>query len=255
MQRKSNLIVSEQRIFAKKSLGQNFLSDKNVLRDIVKVSQISAAQTIIEVGPGTGNLTEYLLETGAKVIAIEKDTSLIPVLEKRFHGIKNLQIVHNDILTWKDRIFLDNYSVIANIPYYITSPILKLFLEDSNILPNRIVVLVQKEFAEKAVLKPPRASGLAMYLNTFGEVHIARTVEKHYFSPVPKVDSAVLVISPNQKPDPAFLRFLHMGFMQPRKKLRNVIGSLLKNPPEAQMQRRAEELTLDEWKTLFLTSN
>lgn len=255
MQKKSTVIVNEQKVFAKKSLGQNFLSDTKVLCDIVEVAQIDPTQTIIEVGPGTGNLTEFLLQTGAHIIAIEKDASLIPVLQKRFQNIPNLEIIQGDILTWRDRVSLKKFSVIANIPYYITTPILKLFLEDSHILPEKIVILVQKEFAEKAVLEPPRASGLSMYLKSFGDIRIARLVGKHYFSPIPKVDSAVLVITPKQKPHPAFLRFLHMSFMQPRKKLRNVVSNMLNNPPDLLMQRRAEELRMDEWQELFLLCN
>ena len=192
---------------AKKSLGQNFLKSKLIAKKIVSAGKLQKGDTVLEIGPGKGMLTEYLLETGEKVVAVEKDDLLIGLLSERFaKELKSGQfgLIHKDILEFDPTIYNlqhNNYSIIANIPYYITGALFKKFLE-SDYQPKSMVLLVQKEVAQRIVghnptsprLRGARESILSISVKAYGTPKIALKVQSRFFSPQPKVDSAVLTI-------------------------------------------------------------
>ena len=182
---------------AKKSLGQNFLKSKKALEAIVLAGEISENDTVLEIGPGQGALTEKLLETGAKIIAVEKDDRLIEFLKEKFSKeitSEKFEIIHGDILEI-DLDFLKNksYKLIANIPYYITGLIFRKFLS-GNIQPEKIVILVQKEIADRIIARDGKESLLSLSVKVYGTPKKIMKVEKENFSPKPKVDSAILLI-------------------------------------------------------------
>jgi 16S rRNA (adenine1518-N6/adenine1519-N6)-dimethyltransferase len=178
---------------AKKSLGQNFLHAPNVISAMVHAGKVSKENVVLEVGPGKGALTIKLLETGAHVVAVEKDDRAIPFLQEKFAGeIKTgqLELIHEDILKFETS-KLKNYILIANIPYYITGEFMRRFLETDN-QPVRIVVMVQKEVAKR--ITDLKESILSLSVKAYGEPKYLVTVPRKFFRPMPNVDSAVLVI-------------------------------------------------------------
>lgn len=259
-------------IFAKKSLGQNFLKNGAIINEIVKVTlntavsgkQVAEADTVLEIGPGEGVLTQALLETGATVIAVEKDDRLIDILNEKFadYASKGLfTLVHDDILNFDPKSYQlkpNDYKVVANIPYYITGQILRQFLE-SDCQPASMVLMVQKEVAERIVTRDTKESILSISVKAYGEPKYVRTVARGNFQPAPNVDSAVLLINNISKnffsdiSEKRFFEIIKKGFGQKRKMLKGNLGiseEILINcgvSPRA----RAEELTLEQWKILI----
>lgn len=188
----------EEKIFPKKSLGQNFLRSEKALRQIVEAGSLTKKDLIIEIGPGEGILTEKLLATGATVISVEKDDRLAPMLIEKFaEEIKKgqLKIIHSDVLTINIQEITSGkkYKLIANIPYYITGMILQMFLE-ANHKPEKIVLLVQKEVAERIVSRDKKESILSLSVKLFGKPKIIDRVPRGAFYPMPTVDSAIILI-------------------------------------------------------------
>lgn len=182
---------------AKKSLGQNFLKSKKTIEKIVDISNVTNQDVVLEVGPGKGALTEFLLEKSKQVIAYEKDKDLIPFLLEKFKEYKNLTLVEGDILeiTSEDiKKITKQYKVVANIPYYITGAIIELFLSIS-FQPTLMTLLIQKEVAERIMARDGKESILSISVKAYGNPKIVAKVPKHYFSPAPKVDSAVISIT------------------------------------------------------------
>ncbi len=183
---------------AKKSLGQNFLKSKTALLAMVKAGEITKKDLVLEIGPGQGALTEKLLETGAKVIAVEKDDRLIEVLEEKFANESasgQFRLVHGDILDVDlNSLNLAPYTfkLIANIPYYITGLIFRKFLEEGP-QPEKIVILVQKEIADRIVARDGKESLLSISIKVYGLPKKIMKVEKENFSPKPKVDSGLTI--------------------------------------------------------------
>jgi 16S rRNA (adenine1518-N6/adenine1519-N6)-dimethyltransferase len=224
-------------IRAKKSLGQNFLHDKSVVLHIAAVSHVATGDTVVEVGPGEGALTEALLRSGARVIAIEKDHRLIPYLTEKFSEelqSRTLILIEGDILdehTTKDlyaHIGDAPYKVVANIPYYITGLLFRYFFEHVA-QPTQLTFLVQKEVAENIASKEGKESILSLSVKIFGDPHIAGIVSRDAFLPVPNVDSAILVVSDISKArlktltEENFFSVVKAGFRAKRKML---IGNL-----------------------------
>jgi len=254
----------------KKSLGQNFLHDEVVIDKIIDVSNISKDETIIEVGPGEGALTEKLLQTGAKIIAIEIDKDLINNLKERFKHNDNCIIINADIKKINlpkllKEYDVDKYRIIANLPYYITSYIIRLFLE-SITQPTDMVLMVQKEVAERICANSGGMSVLAVSVQFYGVPKYLFTVKAESFEPVPKVDSAIINISDINRTfemmdEKKFFRILKTGFSAKRKTLINNLSNGLhldKNSIEQKLQLidlksniRAQELTVENWKELF----
>ena len=199
-------------MFAKKSLGQNFLKSKAALRAMVEAAGIgeggAAAQqaaqtqgaraTILEIGPGKGALTRALLDTGTQVIALEKDDRLIPILLQDFKteiAESRLQILHTDALTFDPSEIANkyNYKIVANIPYYITGAFFKHYLTSLD-QPKTMIVMVQKEVADRIVARDGKESLLSLSIKCYGTPRKIMNVKKEYFSPEPKVDSAIIAV-------------------------------------------------------------
>jgi 16S rRNA (adenine1518-N6/adenine1519-N6)-dimethyltransferase len=189
----------------KKSLGQNFLKSAKALGDIVHAGDVGPDDIVLEIGPGKGALTEKLLETGATVIAVEKDRELVPFLAEKFStyiASGKLTLIEADILAFNpshNSLVPSHYKLIGNIPYYITGAIIRKFLE-SDYQPTLAVFLVQKEVAERIVARPGRSgdgkeSILSLSVKAYGEPKMIGKVSKRYFTPEPKVDSAILLIA------------------------------------------------------------
>lgn len=251
-------------MYAKKSLGQNFLNSQAVIKDIVKAASLQEGDLTLEIGPGKGILTRGLLKAGAKVIAIEKDDRLIPILAEKFtEEIKSgqLAIIHGDILepkTWAAQISgLKKYKLVANIPYYITGQILRLFLEAEN-QPESMVLMLQKEVAKRIVAADQKESILSISVKIFGEPKYVKTVPAKYFSPAPKVDSAILQITQINKDKlgtisvEKFFETLKKGFAQKRKFLKSNLkcDQAVFEKCGLDPKVRAEDINLDQWRCL-----
>lgn len=256
-------------IKAKKTLGQNFLKSKNILAVIIGISNITTDDVVLEIGPGKGILTEELLKFSGKVMSVEKDDRLIPILREKFQKeIKEgkLGLIHGDILDMdmSKRHFdtLDNkkYKVVANIPYYITGQILRMFLETEN-QPESITLLVQKEVAERIVAKDDKESLLSLSVKIFGNPKYVKTVSRKNFSPEPNVDSAVLHIGDISKnrldgiKEELFFKIIHTGFAHKRKQLLPNLTTLYSREKLTEIFKelglnltsRAEDIPLERW--------
>ena len=261
-------VLKKHNLYAKKWLGQNFLVDEKVFDQIVTAADLKSSDNIIEVGPGTGFLTEQLIEKAGRVIAVEKDADMIGLLSDRFEGIEKLELIQADILKSRTKDYglrTKQYKVVANIPYYITSPLLRHFLQ-SECCPKMMVLLVQKEVAEK-VCGLSGKSLITIETQLFGQPEIVEIVLPKSFYPAPKVNSAILKIEVFDKPlVPAdqlkdFLRIVKFGFSQKRKKLSNTLGAGLHIKPtemakilkkvDIDPNLRAENLEIGDWKRLF----
>jgi len=250
-----------------KGLGQNFLQDPLALEEIVETADIQPSDTVLEIGPGLGSLTRYLSVSAKEVVAVELDEHLLPPLRAILSPYQNVRLIQNDILKISPKdLFLENdYVVVANIPYYITSAVIRHLLE-SAIKPRRIVLTVQKEVAQRICAEPGDMSLLALSVQVYGKPHIAANIPASAFFPAPKVDSAVLIVEIYPAPLidadllDAFFRLIKAGFGQKRKTLRNSLSAGLHIPPAEAVnflmranvdpQRRAETLALAEWSEL-----
>jgi len=261
------------KITAKKSLGQHFLNSKHVLDQIISAAKINKDEQVLEIGPGTGVLTRALLTAGAKVTAIEKDDRVLGLLKASFvPEIESgqLEIIHGDVLdgSLAAILALQNkpFALIANIPYYITGAILERFLE-GEIRPNRMVILVQKEVAERIVARDGKESVLSMSVKAFGTPKIVATVPPGAFTPPPTVDSAILAIENisderfQTMPDriPMFFKAVRAGFAHKRKYLKSNLAEFFasrggSDSADRIWERlgidprvRAEQLTIGQW--------
>lgn len=228
---------------------------------MVEASGIAEGEAVLEIGPGYGTLTEVLAEAVGPqgcVLSIEKDTEALPLLRERFADVPQVEILEGDALTMPLPEEFLRYRIVANIPYYITTPLLKRYLFDQEVLPTSLTLLVQKEYAERAVQEAPQASSLGMLLRAFGSPEYIATVPKELFAPPPKVDSAILhleITPPTSSPRP-LLRFIQSGFAQPRKKLAKQLRQLgvpQKNAA-AYGDKRPGELSFEDWEHLFTAS-
>jgi 16S rRNA (adenine1518-N6/adenine1519-N6)-dimethyltransferase len=223
-----------------KRLGQNFLVDPVYLRRIVEIAEVSAEDTILEIGAGLGGLTRLLAISANRVVAIELDSSLIAPLTEVLEPYSNVRIVRGDILEIDPGQLIDDsdYLVVANIPYYITSAVIRHLLEAS-VKPKRIVLTVQREVAERVCAAPGDMSLLALSVQIYGEPNIAMHIPAGAFYPAPEVDSAVVKIQLYPKPvmpTPLLEQFYLMikaGFSQKRKTLRNSLSAGLHVPSAA----------------------
>jgi len=257
-------------------LGQNFLIDEKVLRKIIEAAELSKDDIVLEVGPGIGNLTAELAKRVKKVIAIEKDQKMVEILKELLEGwkVRNVKIVKADILKFSPKIYnlkSKIYKVVANIPYYLTSPLIRKFVETVEVKPQLLVLMVQKEVAQRICTKPPDMSILAVSVQFYAKAEIISFVSKKSFWPQPKVDSAIIKIIPRKSALPIrvnpllFFKVVRAGFSQPRKQLANNFSKklgidkikvrewLLKN--KIQPTQRAETLNLEDWINLTKSLN
>ncbi|MBA3872028.1 MAG: ribosomal RNA small subunit methyltransferase A [Anaerolineae bacterium] len=260
-------LLEEYDIVPRKSLGQNFLHDPNMLDKIVSIAELTPNDLVLEVGPGTGLLTERIANAAKQLISIEVDERLQPLLEEVVAQHPNLSIRYQDILTLDVNKLYENqpYVVVANLPYYITSAIIRYFLE-SNHRPTRLVLTMQMEVAERMIAKPDDMSILSVSVQFFGRPQIAARLKPSVFWPRPEVDSAVVRIDTYEQPivdvpnNQIFFRMVRAGFGQKRKQLKNSIASGLGlnadqtaavfDTSKIDSRRRAETLTLEEWAML-----
>jgi 16S rRNA (adenine1518-N6/adenine1519-N6)-dimethyltransferase len=254
-------------LHAHKGLGQNFLQDPLALETIVSAAELQATDTVLEIGPGLGSLTRYLAVSAREVVAVELDEGLLPPLKAVLAPYPNVRLIQGNILKLapKDLIAEPDYIVVANIPYYITSAVIRHLLENEP-KPRRLVLTVQKEVAQRICAKPGDMSLLSLSVQVYGKPRIATHIPAEAFFPAPKVDSAVLCVdiyaSPllNEELLDTFFKLSKAGFSQKRKTLRNSLSSGLRIPPgeaadlltraNIDPQRRAETLSIEEWGNL-----
>ena len=249
----------------KKSLGQHWLKDPEILADIAEAAELTCDDVVLEIGPGLGTLTSRLLARANSVTAVGFDTDLARKLPGQFPG-KKLTVVNQDILQFDLNQLPKNYKVVANVPYYITSKIVEKLMTAEN-KPSVAVLLVQKEVAERIAAEAGNMSILSVSVQIFAEAELDIEVPRQFFTPPPKVDSQVVVlrtrnnplITPEDQRD--FFRIVKAGFSAKRKKLRSslsgglgidksAVEELLKNAgisPDA----RAEDLAIEDWKRLL----
>jgi 16S rRNA (adenine1518-N6/adenine1519-N6)-dimethyltransferase len=246
-------------IQAKKSLGQNFLKSKKALLAMVTAGDVVAGDTVVEIGPGKGALTRVLLETGATVIAFEKDHRLIELLNEEFAEYisqKKFFLYEKDILDVDMNEFVKGkYKLIANIPYYITGEITRRFLTADH-KPECIVLLVQKEVAQR--INDTKETILSLSVKVYGTPKKIMTVKKEFFSPAPKVDSAIISISDiknpfkNKEDEVRFFEIIKKAFGQKRKKMNTTLKDYkeqIKNWEHIK-DKRPEEIGVEEWKEI-----
>ncbi len=259
--------------FPKKSLGQNFLKFPEIAQKIVRAGDIKENDTVVEIGPGFGILTELLAEKAKKVIAVELDVRLEPELKKKlaaFLGLKKIELVFQDALKFSPP--KTPYKLIANIPYSITSPLINHFLKEQFLgdgnPPALCVLMVQKEVAKKICAKPPDMNMLALNCQMFAKPKYLFTVGKGVFKPQPKVDSAVIALETLKQPlitDPeklkAFFEIISSAFSQKRKTLGRSLKEIYGPRTPAILQnagidskRRPETLIIEEWCLLMQTN-
>lgn len=247
----------------KKSLGQYFLVDKKALAKIVEAASLDNQDVVLEIGSGSGILTKELARRAKKVIAVEIDEKFAKVLKTNLRKFSNTEVIFGDIRKIFSKLNLPkNYKVVANIPYYITSPILKMFLSFYK-KPQEMVLLVQREVAERICVSPGDASILSVSVRFYGEPEILSTVNRNSFRPVPKVDSAILKISnitdintklANEK---EFFKTVRIGFSSRRKTLANNLSAGFHIPKDRafaiiksaglDIKIRAQKLNLCDW--------
>ncbi|HEX8947114.1 MAG TPA: 16S rRNA (adenine(1518)-N(6)/adenine(1519)-N(6))-dimethyltransferase RsmA [Candidatus Paceibacterota bacterium] len=255
-------------MFAKKSLGQNFLMHRQTAERIADAAHLAPEDTVLEIGPGTGMLTAPLLARAGKVIAVEADAALAEKLGETFASeiaAGKLELVEGDIRTFDPAHISGEYALVANIPYYITGEIIRKFLEASH-TPRSMTLLVQKEVAER-VARDPKESLLSISVKTYGAPHYEFTVPRGAFKPAPKVDSAVLSIVDIRNPFSSeaekqhFFAVLHAGFAHKRKKLAKNLALAFPDADVSAALRaagldpdtRAEDVPLPAWHALAKT--
>jgi len=257
----------------RKGLGQNFLVDESALQRIIAAADLSGKDFVIEIGAGPGALTRLLSEQARRVLAVEIDSNMVNILRDVLAEVRNVDIIQGDILFFPMERLLadagltadDPYKVVANLPYYITSAILRHLLEADR-KPSCLVVTVQEEVAKRIVAKPGKMSLLAVSVQLYGVPRIVARIPAGAFYPVPKVDSSVLRIDLSDKPTVDvedvswFFAVVRAGFSARRKQLHNVLSRRLDLPGETvkaalsrcgiDPSRRAQTLTLNEWACL-----
>lgn len=271
----SSLTSSIEIMLAKKSLGQNFLRSGKALASIVGAGKVSTGDLVLEIGPGRGALTNVLLGTGATVVAVEKDHELVTYLSDKFKeevAEGRLRLIEGDILNLKASDILPDldvghpsYKLIANIPYYITGEVIRKFLEEEH-PPSLMVLLVQKEVAERIVVRDGKQSILSIAVRAYCAPRYMIKVPRTAFSPAPNVDSAVVLFDnisnkffeDSGVDEQEFFTLVKAGFAHKRKKLGGNLKAWLKNRPAATRpvfdsykDKRAEELSLEDWKELL----
>ena len=247
-------LLRKHRLHTKKQLGQNFLIDPGALASIIKAAKITSEDHVLEIGPGLGVLTQELCQAAKNVTSIELDQDLIPILQENLKSPKNLEIIHQDALSFTPP--STPYNVVANIPYNITSPLLNHFLQAEN-KPRSMTILMQKEVAEKICKLQPKMSVISLQVALFGQAKYMATVRSDSFFPAPKVDSAILHITTFSPDSPEYLskqdalKILHtakLAFKNGRKKLSNTLPELIEKLTELDlMDKRPQHLDKRDW--------
>jgi len=258
----------ENNISPSRDRGQNFLVDEKVLEKIIESANLKKDDVVLEIGAGFGTLTERLAQKAGKIITVESDRGILPILRRNLENYKNVEIIEKDVLSvvnYESRVMNYEYKIIANLPYQITSAVLRKFLENEP-RPNEMMVMVQKEVAERICAISGEMSILAVSVQFFGQPEIIQIVPRSSFYPTPEVDSAILRISrikneseTNLKRMDAkdFFRVVKVGFSARRKQLHNNLANGLRLKSEEaknilldlglDIQVRAQDLSVDDW--------
>lgn len=256
-------LLQKYGLLAKKSFGQNFLTSKLPIFDILEAAKVCKEDTVIEIGPGLGILTEELAKTANRVITLELDRNLIPLLSETLKDHKNIEILNQDALKYTPPNI--RYKIVANIPYNITSHLINHFLQAEN-QPVSITLLVQKEVAEKICVLDPDMTVLSLEVALFGKAKIIKKVPPSYFYPQPKVDSAIIHIEiynsayQNYIPKEKAMQILKVAkicFSNRRKQLKNTLPAEYHQKASGtnlDLSRRPETLSIKEWFSLFTSS-
>lgn len=249
-----------------KELGQNWLKNRVILDEIAELASDDSStdnldskesRLCLEIGPGLGTLTSSLLRIFPQVVAVEFDARLAENLPKSFPG-KNLKVINQDFLKFDLESVKQPYVVVGNIPYYITSPIIQKLIKSSN-KPDKIVLLIQKEVAERIAARAGKHTVLSLTVQNYAKVSLGPVVSKTEFTPVPKVDSQVIILEPLDKPvvSESTLALIKRGFTAPRKKLIKNLGQLSKEDLNRAFSKfnisldaRPADLTLEIWQKL-----
>ena len=267
-------IINKHRFKFSKSLGQNFLIDGNIINSICTKAEIKAEDEVLEIGPGIGTLTQELCQRAGKVIAVELDKNLLPILDETLAEYKNIEIIQGDVLKidlhslFKDKFSQNKIKVVANLPYYITTPIVMKFLEERlNI--DKIVVMIQKEVAQRMTASPGNKDygALSVAVQYYSHADIILDVPSSVFIPRPNVDSAVIMLNVYDKPrievknEKLLFSIVKAAFGKRRKTLLNALSSSNLNMTKDFLKkalnmcnidpvRRGETLTIKEFATL-----
>lgn len=264
------LILQEYNMTAQKRLGQHFLVNREILTEIIQAAQLKDTDEILEIGPGLGALTRALAQNSQRVVAIEKDTGMAKACRGINSDLTNIKIIEDNALalneTFFKQYFPDNqYKLVANLPYYLTSVIIRFFLVSRH-CPVMMVLMVQKEVAERIVAIPPKANILSVAVQFYGHPEIITLVPKQSFWPIPKVDSAVIRITPHKKlpakvDEKRFFQIVKAGFGERRKQLHNSLSGGLRLDDNTVKKiltrsgiapdRRAQTLTISDWIKLY----
>jgi len=255
-------LCQEYNLVPQKSKGQNFLFDENIVKKIIAAADLNIQDTVLEIGPGLGVLTDYLVKGAGQVIVVELDRKLLTYLKKRYSNVSNLKIIEGDILKLNiDSLELKpNYEIVANLPYNITANFIRKFLAANN-PPQEMIIMVQKEVAQRLAAQKGEMSLLAIAAQFYAEVKILFEVSRHSFWPSPRVDSAVIKLTKKSQPtlaDPKlFFRLVKIGFSAKRKQLQNnlVNGFHLEKEQAKDLivksglaeKIRPQDLELDDW--------
>lgn len=251
---------------AKKSLGQHWLTDETSLLAMVKAGRVEQGDTVVEIGPGLGSLTQKLVVQAGQVIAIELDEKLAEQLPKRVPS-PSLSVVTNDVLTFDFTSLPADYKLVANIPYYITGHLLRILTETPN-MPLTAALLLQKEVAERVAAKPGDMSVISVSVQLFYDVSLGKVVSAHLFDPPPKVDSRILILDRRKAPlfpDMDYQQFFHLvkiGFASKRKTLLNSLNAGFVTIAKDELSKtisavginpqiRPQELSLEDWYKLY----
>ena len=281
-------LLKKYKIYPSKRLGQNFLIDKGAVKRVIEAANLQPDDIVLEIGPGTGVLTIELAKRVKKVIAVEKDQKMIEILKETLKEFENVEIVQEDILKFQipngaqaklgrvaggleSKLQIPNYKVVGNLPFYLTAPAIRKFLEAKN-RPKEMVLIVQKEVGQRICAKPPDMSILAVSVQFYAKPKIVSYISKKSFWPQPKVDSAIIKIVLRQFRVQVSRRFrerffgiVRAGFSQPRKQILNNFSKRLQLNKEEikawllegeiQPSQRAETLTIKDWIKLTKTFN
>jgi 16S rRNA (adenine1518-N6/adenine1519-N6)-dimethyltransferase len=261
-------LLREFNLQPKKGLGQNFLVSEGALRRIVAAADLEPGDVVLEVGPGLGTLTRLLAQQAKRIIAVELDRRLVDILSQTLADFPNVEIVQGDILEMEPggpgglSGLSPGYKVVANLPYYITSAVLRHLLT-ARVKPQLIVVTVQREVAQRMIASPGQMGLLSVSVQFYGRPRIVARIPAGAFYPVPKVNSAVVRIDLDESPTVAvadvdrFFEVVRAGFGQKRKQLRNALAQGLSLPASTVVEalrragvdekRRAQTLSLEEW--------
>lgn len=251
-----------------KRFGQNFLVDRNSVEGIIGASRLAKNETILEIGPGLGVLTQELAKKAGRVVAVEKDQKMVEILKETMGNLPNVEIIKDDALKIAPQQIPGQFKIVGNLPFYITAPVIRKFLETDGLKPQSMTLVVQKEVGERICSAPPKMSILANSIQFYANAELISYVPKTSFWPQPDVSAAIIRITPLEKPrliknKDVFFKIMKAGFSQPRKQLINNLSGGLKidkkkteewlKKNNIEPRRRAETLSIDDWLHLTRT--